>query len=99
MRFAGVGGAPRSLWQTDRNNFMPRFGLAYQLNNKTVVRGGLGSFFQQLGIGRQQVRQTGFSKQTAFVASVDNGQNFIANLTNPFPEGAFDRRWELRSAS
>ena len=91
MRFAGVGGMPRGLWQTDRNNFMPRFGLAYQLNKKTVLRAGIGTFFQQLGIVRAQVRQTGFSKQTAFVASQNNGQTFIANLTNPFPEGAFDR--------
>ena len=32
----------RSLVNPDRNNWAPRFGLAYQLNGKTVLRGGYG---------------------------------------------------------
>ena len=36
---------PRSLIRTDRNNFSPRAGFAYRLdNNKTVLRGGFGIF-------------------------------------------------------
>ena len=34
----------RALANPDRNNFAPRFGLAYQLNSKTVVRTGYGIF-------------------------------------------------------
>jgi hypothetical protein len=37
------------LWQTTYNNFAPRFGMAYQLNQKsgfeTVIRGGFGVFY------------------------------------------------------
>ena len=33
---------------TDKNNFGPRTGFAYQVNDKTVVRGGWGVFFTQL---------------------------------------------------
>ena len=88
--FAGVNGAPRSLWNTDTNNFMPRIGFAYAVNTKTVLRGGVGLFYDQIGILRRNVSQTGFNKSTSFVASLDNGQTFIANLTDPFPNG-FDR--------
>jgi len=34
----------RALANPDRNNFAPRFGLAYQLNQKTVIRTGYGIF-------------------------------------------------------
>ena len=33
---------------TDLHNFAPRFGVAYAMNSKTVVRGGYGVFFQPL---------------------------------------------------
>ena len=35
----------RSLVKPDKNNFAPRVGLAYQYNDKTVVRAGYGRFF------------------------------------------------------
>ncbi len=37
-------GYPRSVIQTDWNNFTPRFGFAYRLTNKTVIRSGYGLF-------------------------------------------------------
>lgn len=87
LTFAGVGGNSRGIWQTDKNNFAPRVGVAYALNSKTVVRGGYGMFYDQLGVVRRAVIQTGFSSNTSVVTSVDNGQHFIAGLTNPFPNG------------
>jgi len=38
-------GYGRSLMRNDFNNFAPRFGIAYQLNSKTVIRAGAGVFF------------------------------------------------------
>jgi hypothetical protein len=35
----------RSLIQPDKNNFAPRVGLAYQLNDETVLRAGYGRFY------------------------------------------------------
>jgi hypothetical protein len=35
----------RALVSTDKTNFAPRFGFAYQLRRNTVVRGGYGLFF------------------------------------------------------
>jgi hypothetical protein len=41
---------PGALWHTKFGNFAPRFGAAYQLTPKTVVRGGFGLFYD-LGYG------------------------------------------------
>ena len=43
LGLSGVGA--RAVYKPDRNNFGPRVGFAYSLNNKTVVRGGYGIFF------------------------------------------------------
>lgn len=36
---------PRPLWQTRYNNFAPRFGAAWWLTSETVVRVGVGTFY------------------------------------------------------
>ncbi len=87
LTFAGVGGEPRELYFTPKNNWMPRIGFAYRVANKTVLRGGYGMFFGFLGQRRGDVIQTGFSRNTNFIPSQDNGLTFIATLSNPFPNG------------
>lgn len=87
LLFAGVNGVPRGLWNTDKNNFNPRFGLAYRLRDKTVLRGGYGIFFDSLGVDRYQVLQQGFNQSTTLVPSLDRGLTFRATLSNPFPDG------------
>ncbi|HYP06949.1 MAG TPA: TonB-dependent receptor [Bryobacteraceae bacterium] len=87
LTFAGVNGEPSALWKTNQNLWMPRFGFAYSLTPKTVIRGGYGIFFDALGVTNVHVNQTGFSQSTDLVASQDNGQTYIADLSNPFPGG------------
>ena len=87
LTFAGVNGEPSTLWKTNQNLLMPRFGFAYSLTPETVIRGGYGIFFDALGVTNVHVNQTGFSQSTDLVASLDNGQTYIANLSNPFPGG------------
>jgi hypothetical protein len=87
LLFAGVGGQPRGLWNPDRNNFSPRFGLAYQLNPLTVIRAGYGIFFEPLGADRADSTQVGFSQRTNMNPSIDNGQTFRATLADPYPGG------------
>jgi hypothetical protein len=78
----------RGTWQTDWKEFLPRFGLAYQLDNKTVIRGGVGIFFDSLGVGRNFLPiQDGFSRNTSVSASLDGGVTYLNTLANPFPNG------------
>ncbi len=38
-------GTTRALMFADRNNFGPRAGIAYQIDNRTVIRTGIGAFY------------------------------------------------------
>lgn len=87
LLFAGVGRQPRQLWRADRNNWAPRFGLAFQASAKTVLRAGYGIFYDVLGIDRYDVNQGGFNQPTNLRPSLDNGLSFRATLANPFPDG------------
>lgn len=86
LTFAAANGQPRTLWK-NQNLHMPRFGFAYSVTPQTVIRGGYGIFFDALGVVTLHVNQTGFSQSTDMVPSTDNGQTYIATLTNPFPTG------------
>jgi hypothetical protein len=86
LLFAGVGGQPHAL-RAPLHNFMPRLGIAYSLNNKTVIHTGYGIFFAAGGTG---VNQTGFSRTTSTSASVDNGLTYGYPLSNPFPDGVLE---------
>ena len=89
LTFAGVNGQSEGLYATTKNNFMPRFGVAFKLNEKTVFRGGYGIFFGFLGQRRGDVIQSGFSQTTNVVPTVD-GVNFVGTLSNPFPNGLLE---------
>src|SRR2546425_9553075 len=47
LLFAGVGGQPRGAFDTDKNNFQPRAGLAYKIleGKPLVFRAGAGRYF------------------------------------------------------
>ena len=79
----------RGFWGSDKNNFQPRIGLAFQLNQKTVLRGGFGVYMVPFVI--DGVNQTGFSQSTSIVPTLNSGLTFApacatcGNLFNPFP--------------
>jgi len=77
----------RGLYHTSKKHFMPRFGFAYQLREKTVVRGGYGIFFGFLGQRRGDVVQAGFSQNTDFTPTNDGGLTFPNSMLDPFPNG------------
>jgi Carboxypeptidase regulatory-like domain/TonB dependent receptor len=92
LLFAGVDGVPRALFDRDRNNFQPRAGLAYSLNDKTVLRGGYGLYYAFRG---QLGSQTGFFVTTPYIAGDINGRVGVPELgvnrfSNPFPNGALE---------
>ena len=81
--YAGVGGAARGILDPDRNNFAPRFGFAYSMNPKTILRGGYSLAYIPL-IGA--VFPEGYSNTTSMVTTQD-GYTPVDRLSNPFPTG------------
>lgn len=75
LLLAGQNGASRSLVNTDKNNFAPRIGFAYDLtgDGKTSLRGGFGLFYflDRGGIGNQLSNNPGYNGQ--FVYQAANG--------------------------
>lgn len=80
-------GNKRGLWNTDIGNWQPRIGASYQLNERTVLRGGFGIFMAPFRVILDDVKQVGFSASTALVPTNDQGRTFVATLNNPFPSG------------
>jgi len=87
VTFVGRGGNPRGIRGPYRRAFMPRFGFAYQLTPRVVLRGGYGIFFELLGAEFSDVSQPGFNQRTNVIASLDNGQTYVASIANPLPFG------------
>ncbi|AMY07617.1 hypothetical protein LuPra_00791 [Luteitalea pratensis] len=59
-----VGPDTDTTYQTPKNSILPRVGFAYEVNPKTVVRGGAGLFAGFLGQRRGDVIQPGYSQTT-----------------------------------
>ncbi|NOT47785.1 MAG: TonB-dependent receptor, partial [Acidobacteria bacterium] len=72
LLFAGKDGGS-GVYNTPKNVFLPRFGIAYQLNDKTAIRAGVGVFAGFLGERRGDVIQPGYSRTTAFATTRVNG--------------------------
>jgi hypothetical protein len=83
LRFAGSGSDVNQA--TDKNNFQPRIGFSYAINDKTVIRGGFGIFVSPFQI--QPINQAGFTASTTFTPTTNNGLTFLANINSPFPNG------------
>lgn len=88
LMFPGTGGVDRGHFNTDLNNFGPRFGFAYTLNRNTVLRGGFGILTaNNTGRGFNGIVSiSGFEATTPWVSSLDN-VNPTNYLSNPFPNG------------
>jgi hypothetical protein len=82
--FAGVNGVPRTATNTDLHEWQPRVGFAYQLGQKTVIRGGFGRFVQA---GFTTGGQNGFSRSTSLTATQDNYRTPYDTLADPFRSG------------
>jgi len=85
--FTGVDGRSRYQYAMDKNNFAPRFGLAYQVDQRTVIRMGYAHIF---GLSNQAAHGTvgpfGFRTENPWVASLD-GITPYNLLSNPYPQG------------
>jgi hypothetical protein len=82
--FAGANGNPRGIYDSAWGNFGPRFGLAYQLDSHTVLRGGYALIYGQTF--NDPGNAPGFTQTTNMVTSIQAGVP-SNTLDNPFPTG------------
>lgn len=105
--YVGRNGVDRKLW---RNELMllPRLSAAWEVDRRTIVRGGYGLYFDTLNVMNQAADQYGFSRTTSTTLTNDFGVNWlvgdprngISPLTDPFPVRSDGSRFDapLRDA-
>jgi len=81
----------RNNFNTDYGDIGPRFGLAYQLFNKTVIRGGYGIFYSTVkggASGTGALGWQGYDEITNWLPlNPSDGATPYGRLSNPFPNG------------
>ena len=86
------GHRARTFSNLDKNNFAPRVGFAWQLDQQTVLRGGFGIFYS--GVGYYAGNFSGAANLPYFVRIAINSPTTAANtslkLSNGFPSGALN---------
>ena len=76
---------------TDRNNLGPRFGFAWNVSPRMVVRGGYGIIYAPSAIQAAGHTGTsgmeGYRNSTGFVGTLDSMRTIKTFLRDPFPDG------------
>ena len=91
--FTGVGGLPRTAFNTDWNNIQPRVGAAFQLTPTTVLRGGFGiSYIPQVSFGNSY----GFSQTTPYVATLNANRDSRRDRLQSVPLRPAALPWDRR---
>jgi carboxypeptidase family protein/TonB-dependent receptor-like protein len=75
-----LAAVPGTLWSTKFGNFAPRFGVAYQITSKTVVRSGFGLFYD---LGNGDVGEETASFPYSRFSFVSSPPAVPFDLTNP----------------
>ncbi len=92
MTFVNVAGLSRAQGKMDWNNFGPRFGFAYSLNDRTILGGGYGMYFESFsvsGVAGNPGTVASFNATTNYASSTNSDRTVLPGigLTNPFPAG------------
>ena len=87
VEFQGQNGYPNQTGNYVFNKLSPRFGLAYQLNQKTTIRGGWGIFWAPPLSFSGPYTPEGATSSTQAVTTNDGFITPLTQLSNPFPNG------------
>jgi hypothetical protein len=90
--YPGLNGVSTRVWD-NQMSWMPRIGAAYEIDSRTVIRGGYGMFFDALTASVYSVNQSGYSRSTSTVLTNDFGQTWrtgnpgagVSPMQDPFP--------------
>lgn len=86
LLFASTNGVPRIAAKIQKFNIQPRFGAAYQVGSKLVLRGGWGRYF--LNPSNDYLQTNGYSLSTPLITTLNGGRTPIPNaVSNPYPLG------------
>ena len=109
--YPGTGSTARNLSQ-GQLMWLPRFGMAYHWNEKMVVRGGYGIYYDTINVLNFGPDQSGFTQNTSTILANDPagavwnplfGANSPANqkspLVDPFPVRSDGTRFTLPTGS
>ena len=87
LQFAGVNGNGRGNFNFSAGQVGPRLGLAWQVNSRTVVRGGYGHLYAASYVGATVADVPyGFDSETPWITSLD-GVTPLNLLRSPYPTG------------
>lgn len=100
-------GDPNKGWTNGTHILLPRVGIAWSLNAKTVIRAGFGAYMDTLNNNNTRPTQDGFSQPTTTVVSNDLGLTFCCGagaaaaltasanpIVNPFPVRSDGTRYD-----
>ena len=92
LTFVNTNGLSRAQGKTDWKNLGPRFGFAYALSDKTVLRGGYGIFYESYsvsGVAGNPGTVASFNATTNYASSTNSDRTVLPGigLANPFPDG------------
>jgi Carboxypeptidase regulatory-like domain len=85
----GLYGTSRQLQVPNKQNFDPRLGVSYMLNDKTVIHGGFGIFRHPAAAWQQFPNADGGIRTSSSVDTQPDKETPLSGfqLSNPFPSG------------